>query len=218
MLKRVLDEARHASRLRETSPEADTRERILEAGSDLFQRRGFNGFSYKHIAVLLGLRHAAIHYHFRNKSDLGLALLQRYRRIFLEWAEELESRVDDEWDRLQAYFGLYVDYQRSGSLICPSGVVSNDFDSLPEAMQEEARQLLRDRWNWLTRTLDNGRSAGKLNFPGRAAERALVIGAAMQGALQIDRVTSNNRMEQIIAQLELEMRRDVSDIDNGRSS
>lgn len=205
MLKRVLDEARHASRLREPAAEGDTRERILEAASDLFQRRGFNGFSYKHIAVLLGLRHAAIHYHFRSKGDLGLALLKRYRDLFSDWSKELEVRVDDEWDRIQAYFGLYVDYQTSGSQICPSGVVSNDFESLPEEMQEEARLLLRDRWNWLTHTLYQGRAKGILKFDGRPADRALVVGACMQGALQIDRVSPADRMEQVLAQLELEL-------------
>ena len=49
----------------------NTRGAILDAAEELLQRRGYNAFSYHHIAVQLGIRNAAIHYHFPAKEDLG---------------------------------------------------------------------------------------------------------------------------------------------------
>jgi AcrR family transcriptional regulator len=86
----------------------DTREEILNCAEELLQCRGFNGFSYQHIAVQLGIRNAAIHYHFPVKDDLGVALVQRYRERFHHWSAMLEGV--DAWTQLQGYFSTYSDY------------------------------------------------------------------------------------------------------------
>ncbi|XLM19461.1 TetR/AcrR family transcriptional regulator, partial [Chromobacterium piscinae] len=66
----------------------DTRKRILDLAEELLLTRGFNGFSYQHISSELGVRNAAIHYHFPKKNDLGVALIQRYRRRFQRFIEQ----------------------------------------------------------------------------------------------------------------------------------
>src|SRR3989442_14712284 len=87
----------------------DTREEIFNSAEELWQRRGYNGFSYHHIAVQLGIRNAAIHYHFPSKENLGVALIQRYRNRFREWFVQAR-KTENAWARLQSYFNLYVDY------------------------------------------------------------------------------------------------------------
>ena len=59
----------------------DTRERILDEAERLMGARGYSGFSYQDISRPLGIRNAAIHYHFPAKADLGLAVIERYRAI-----------------------------------------------------------------------------------------------------------------------------------------
>ncbi|NJK45439.1 MAG: TetR/AcrR family transcriptional regulator [Pleurocapsa sp. SU_196_0] len=59
-----------------------TAERVLDVAQHLVQTRGFNGFSYADIAARLGIRNAAIHYHYPSKADLGQALARRYRQTF----------------------------------------------------------------------------------------------------------------------------------------
>ena len=43
---------------------SDTREQIIDRASELMMQRGFNGFSYSDISAPLGVKNAAIHYHF----------------------------------------------------------------------------------------------------------------------------------------------------------
>ncbi|MCH6573146.1 MAG: helix-turn-helix transcriptional regulator, partial [Proteobacteria bacterium] len=51
-----------------TTPRTSTREHILKRATMLFQGRGYNGFSFKDISTPMGIRNAAIHYHFSTKA------------------------------------------------------------------------------------------------------------------------------------------------------
>lgn len=182
----------------------DTPCEILDAAEELLQRRGYNSFSYHHIAVQLGVRNAAIHYHFPSKEDLGIALVKRYQQRFRQWTEKTD-RIDSAWERLQAYFQTYIDFLQAGCKCCPGGVLGTEFHAIPEVMREESRALMRDNYEWLIRTLEQGRSQGTLRFSGRADDKAVEIGAALQGGLQIARLTSPERFHQVLAQLSLEL-------------
>src|SRR6185503_20177866 len=123
----------------------DTSEEILNAAEDLLQRRGYNAFSYHHIAVQLGVRNAAIHYHFPAKEDLGVALVRRYQERFRAWVKTHGDVADaDAWKRLQAYFQTYVDFLQADCKCCPGGVLGTEFNAIPEAMREQARTLMRE--------------------------------------------------------------------------
>ena len=46
-----------------------TKDKILDLASNMLQEHGYNGFSYGHISKQLGVRNAAVHYHFPTKAD-----------------------------------------------------------------------------------------------------------------------------------------------------
>jgi TetR/AcrR family transcriptional repressor of nem operon len=194
------------SKLRRRPPgQPDTREAILACAEKLLLQRGFNGFSYQHIATQLGLRTAAIHYHFAGKDDLGIALVRRYRDSFDGWVRQLafEGRA---WQRLQAYFATYVQHlETDDGRLCPGGVLGAEFGMLSDAMRFEARLLMREIYAWLVLTLEEGRRDGSLRFDGDAYDKAVVIGAALQGGLQIARLAGAQRFRQLLGQLELEL-------------
>ncbi|HET8880580.1 MAG TPA: TetR/AcrR family transcriptional regulator [Solimonas sp.] len=183
----------------------DTREAILACAEALLQRRGFNGFSYQHIARQLGLRTAAIHYHFPAKDDLGVALVRRYRDSFQKWVRSIEFETA-AWARLQAYFGTYLAHlETEDGRLCPGGVFGADFGVLCDEMRVEARMLMRETYAWLVLTLEEGRREGSLRFEGDAYDKAVMVGAALQGGLQIARLAGAHRFRQLLAQLELEL-------------
>jgi TetR/AcrR family transcriptional repressor of nem operon len=182
----------------------DTGEEILNAAEELLQRRGYNAFSYHHIAVQLGVRNAAIHYHFPAKEDLGVALVKRYQERFRLWVRTTDL-VDDAWQRLQAYFQTYLDFLEADCKCCPGGVLGTEFHAIPETMREQARQLARDIHEWLTRTLQAGREQQVLRFAGHPEDKAVEIGAALQGGLQIARLAGPERFHQVLAQLSTEL-------------
>ena len=120
----------------------DTRKRILDLAESLLLDKGFNGFSYKHIAEQLGVKNAAIHYHFPAKSDLGTALVQRYRRRFSKWIAQQQEQSLSPTEKLSGYFGITVSYLRHGGKVCPLGILETEFNVLPVMVRDEALSLI----------------------------------------------------------------------------
>jgi TetR/AcrR family transcriptional regulator, transcriptional repressor for nem operon len=71
----------------------DTAQRILDIAEQLVQMRGYNAFSYAHIAAELGITKASLHYHFSGKAELGQALIARYAQRFALALEEIDSKA-----------------------------------------------------------------------------------------------------------------------------
>jgi TetR/AcrR family transcriptional repressor of nem operon len=73
----------------------DTRERILDVAEDAVLQKGFGATSIEEIIAAVGITKSGFFYHFRDKSDLAKALLQRYvdrENIVLD---ELFDRADE---------------------------------------------------------------------------------------------------------------------------
>jgi TetR/AcrR family transcriptional regulator, acrAB operon repressor len=64
--------------VRKTKEEAEeTRQRILDAAEQVFQRQGVSRTSLSHIAAEAGVTRGAIYWHFKNKVDLYDAMIRR---------------------------------------------------------------------------------------------------------------------------------------------
>ena len=65
-------------------PESGGRDAILDTSAKLFNQYGYKEVSIRDIAQACGLTNAALYYHFKNKEDLFLAMLQRDHVRFVE--------------------------------------------------------------------------------------------------------------------------------------
>lgn len=183
----------------------NTRDAILETGEELLQRRGFNGFSYHHIAVQLGIRNAAVHYHFPSKEDLGIELIRRFRDGFSAWSKAQDESGASAWDKLEAYFGNYLDNLENGQRVCFTGMLGAEFQAIPGGMREEVRLAMEAIYHWLIALLEQGAAQGSLRYTGSAEAKAIQIGAALQGGLQVARVAGPHRFHELLDQLRLEL-------------
>ncbi|KZE34227.1 TetR/AcrR family transcriptional regulator [Crenobacter luteus] len=172
----------------QTAPAArdDTRGKILDLAELLWLGRGFNGFSYQHISRELGVKNAAIHYHFPHKVDLGVELVRRYRRRlarYIEAAAELDAR-----GQLERFIALSDAYYRNEQQICPSGSLSAEFHTLPDALKAEAALFVAEMRAWALALVRRGREEGAFAPSSSDAEAADLLYASLQGALQLARM------------------------------
>lgn len=179
----------------------DTKKQILDAAETLLQERGFNAFSYHDIAEPLDIKNAAVHYHFPSKSDLGIALIQRYRERFRQYANMLEEGAANPLLKLEAYLTIPWRYLRNGGKVCPLGVLEAEFNAIPESMRLEVLALDQEMREWLARALEEGRHQGLFRFEGTAEDKALLIAATLQGALQISRAVGREGFSTCVHQL-----------------
>ena len=171
----------------ETDARTDTRKKILDLAEVLMLSRGFNAFSYQHISGELGVRNAAIHYHFPKKTDLGVALIERYRRRFARYvAAQAELSPPVQLDR---YFSLADTYYNKQQ-ICPSGILSAELHTLPPEMRQSTASFVEEMRTWAVDIVRRGQAAGAMHYVGTPEGMGTIVFAAMQGSLQLARLDS----------------------------
>ena len=173
---------------------------ILNMAEALLQEKGFNGFSYAHIASELGVKNAAIHYHFPTKEALTIAVVKRYRDRFQLWINN--SRVKDlsPEKKLDWFFGIYTDMRADKGKVCLVGSMEAEFNSIPNSLQTEVESLHRELLAWLQATLVEGRNAGVFQFRGEPANKAALILSSLQGALQMARALGTGEFHAVVQQ------------------
>ncbi len=179
----------------------DTRKTIIDLGEKLLLNQGFNGFSYADIAASLGIKNAAVHYHFPSKCDLGVEIIRRARQRFDNWGARKKTQDMPEWEKLDAFFAIYRYYLTNGRSVCLSGALETDYVTLPAPMQEEAKGLVEDLLTWLEKFLEEVRQRKIFVFPGTPRDQATVILAVMQGALQMTRVKDQSVFDSAVDQI-----------------
>lgn len=175
-----------------------TKTKIIDLAEILIRTKGYNGFSYKDIAAALGVKNAAIHYHFPKKSDLGLQIIQQTRAEFQQLTTRLDQ-LDDARAQLLSFAKLYQRSQNRG-LVCFMGALGPSFDALPEIMQTALQAASVEVRAWVQGALDRGRTRQELVFSGSSKSRADVIVSALMASLILSKVTGEQILNHVIEQ------------------
>lgn len=186
---------------------ANTREKIVDRARELLQHRGFGGFSYRDISTDLGIKNAAIHYHFPSKDDLGLALIESF-------IDEVRARIATARERqvpvrqqLETYFKrAEIEVEGIWSL-CPMGAMASCCETLPGPTQRALTRLTDMVLDWLSGTLEQGRREAVFAFEGDPKTKALQISSAIQGARQLSKLRQHNVVAQVADQFRGELYR-----------
>lgn len=184
----------------------DTREQIMDRAAQLLMSRGYNGFSYRDISSHLGVKNAAVHYHFPAKTDLALALIDEYRKVLRQGTAEFMAYGGSALQQLESFFAFTEHQCQLGRCICPFGAFSVDYNDLPEEVQRATRSFMDETVRWLTRVMEVGRESGEFSFEGEARAKALVVLSALQGIRQLARIHDIDMVDAVIGQV----RRDLN--------
>jgi len=179
----------------------DTREQIMDRAAQLLMSRGFDGFSYRDISSHLGVKNAAVHYHFPSKADLALALIDEYRQTLRNQTSEFMAYGGPALPQMEGFFSFTAHHCAKGRCICPFGAFSIDYNELPKDIREATATFMEETISWLTRVLEVGRQQEEFDFSGDARSRALLILAGLQGARQMARVNGIEILDSVITQI-----------------
>ncbi len=180
----------------------DTRTAILDLAETLVRSRSFNAFSYQDIAERIGIRKASIHYHFPSKEDLGVALVERFRRRAVGWASALVENNVAPREKLLAYFDFQAETLRPGNMICLHGILGAEYNALPERVRDSYFEFLEEQQIWLGRLLRKGQAQGVFAADSTPEDQAALIQSAVQGALQLARASGKpERFHAVLAEL-----------------
>ena len=179
----------------------DTREQIMDRAAQLLMSRGYNGFSYRDISSHLGVKNAAVHYHFPVKADLAVALVEEYRQLLRSRTSEFMAYGGSALEQMEAFFAMTAKQCDIGRCICPLGAFSVDYSELPEEVRQVTSNFMDETTKWLTQVLEVGREQNEFSFNGDSRPRAISILACLQGARQMARVNGIELLNEVVTQI-----------------
>jgi TetR/AcrR family transcriptional repressor of nem operon len=125
-----------------------TREDILDSSERFARQKGYNGFSLAQLADEVGIRKASIYHHFKSKSDILLALLQRYTKGEYEFLDEVTAEHDLARDRLEAFIIACREDVSDGELMDMAFVFMIDPSGLSAPIQQELAEFYKTYIGW----------------------------------------------------------------------
>ncbi|SAL14202.1 TetR family transcriptional regulator [Caballeronia sordidicola] len=167
----------------EKTPDKNTvREQLLEHAQILLMTRGYNGFSYRDLSTLVGVKTSSIHYYFPSKEDLVLEAVNTYSADVMSSIYAIDSSASAE-KKLDRYVKLFGKIVGEGDQVCLCGMLAADIQSLPEDVRHAVQAFFKANESWLAKVLAEGEKQETLRVNGKPDVTARALFAAYQGSL-----------------------------------
>jgi TetR/AcrR family transcriptional regulator, transcriptional repressor for nem operon len=180
-------------------PKLTVREQVLDHAIRLMMLRGYNGFSYRDLSELVGVKTSSIHYYFPSKDDLVLEAVHQYSGEVMAGLQAIDAELPAA-AKLAVYTKLFGKTLGNGDQICLCGMLAADIESLPENIREAIQAFFRANENWLAQVLAAGAAEGTLVANGSPESAARTLFAALQGSVVTSRLFhTKSRLEDVSA-------------------
>ena len=193
--------------MRRPKPRSETADEILDVAQSLIQTRGYSAFSYQDIADALRIRKASIHYHFASKTELGMAVIDRYAAGFGRALDEIAAEPQrSSIDMLDRYVEPYAALARTRDKVCLCGALAGEMPALPAELRKRVDRFFKQHQAWLADILARGVARGELSLADKPARVARMMLGALQGALLVKRTTGDAaQLDDVIAVLKAQL-------------
>ncbi len=160
----------------------DTKTELLDRAEYAARKRGWDGFSYADLAKTVGIRKASIHYYFPAKSDLSVALIERYAAGMQRVCREIDERCDTASERLMAIVAHYRRALHEGEAVCLCVSFSTSRESLPEEVMARIAAYRKAMIGWLAAAFERAMSDGSVANVADPEKEASAALALLEGA------------------------------------
>lgn len=176
------------------------KKQIIDLAVKLIQQKGYVAFSYDDISKQLGVTKASIHYHFKNKEDLGLAITERLVNTIQNFISFIKNSSDSAEEKLILFIQQQTE-RISCSEICPISSLQTDFESLPFSVQEKIKEVSKLELSIIQEIVIQAQTEKGGNNTEDIHWIALTILSSVKGAILHRRVMGENILTEITKQL-----------------
>ena len=163
------------------------REQILGHAITLIMLRGYNGFSYRDLSSLVGVKTSSIHYYFPSKDDLVLEAVNVYSNEVLNALNSVDASLPADV-KLSKYAKMFGKTLGDGNQICLCGMLAADIESLPDNIRQAVQAFFKANESWLAKMLAQGAQEHTLAVHGKPENAARALFAAFQGSVLASRL------------------------------
>ena len=162
-----------------------TRMYLLEKAFNLIYENGYQSASIDKILEGTDVTKGAFYYHFKNKEQMGLAMIQEIIAVNIH--QNLIEPLNQEGNKLDVIHTTFKDFmmgitQRQLQLGCPTNNLIHEMAPLNPKFATALLSILND-WNQaLTKALEEGIQNGEISVQGDAPSAAEFIITSYEGA------------------------------------
>ena len=171
------------------------REEILDVAEAMIRNVGFNGFSTRDVASVVGIKSASVHYHFPTKADMGAAVTQRYTDRFLKKLGDPGRFKGDAWEVVALYVDTFRETLIRDDKLCLCAVLGAELGGLPLEVGSHTRVFFDRNLAWLKRALAG---SSKMSVP-EAGAFAVHILASLEGGMILSKALDKEKVFENVA-------------------
>ncbi len=175
-------------------PAAETRERLLDVGSELINSQGYNNTGINAIVQAAGVPKGSFYYYFASKEDFGLAAIDRFDAHYRSKLDAAFKRPKvPPLDRLRRYLetGMADMIKADFGSGCLIGNLGQELAGRHPAFRERLDLVFS---GWVARfaaCLDEAHQRGDITLVGDSQQLAEFLLSGWEGALLRAKVTHN---------------------------
>lgn len=144
---------------------AATRLTILQKAFELIYMKGYQATSIDEIIATTDVTKGAFYYHFKNKDEMGLAVINEI--MFPSMHEAFVAGLSTADDPVNDIYGLIKMLLIDHPLLlvqygCPAGNLTQEMSPLDEQFNTTLRKLVGDWQQIIIKNISNGQQAGKV--------------------------------------------------------
>lgn len=175
------------------------REQILDHAITLMMLRGYNGFSYRDLSELVGVKTSSIHYYYPSKDDLVLEAVHAYTQEVQNAIQTIDVALPAQ-AKLAKFAKMFGRTLGDGDQICLCGMLAADIETLPEPVRLAVQAFFKANEAWLAKVFAEGAHDGTLASSAKPEQAARAFFAALQGAGLASRLfRTKSRLEEVEA-------------------
>ncbi len=170
-----------------------TRERILDAGMELFHLHGYNATGLDKVIKKAGITKGNFYYHFKSKEALALATLDWQ---FEAVQKEMKAQVFDKKEKpLKTLFSVLEmmaskqkeQYQHGHVRGCYFGNFTLELSTTSQAIRDKVKSIFQQYADLIESLLIMARDTGEISKQIDPAQLSLVILGQLEGAILLDK-------------------------------
>ena len=158
------------------------KDEIIELACDALQRKGVSGFSFRDLADAVGVKSSSVHYHFKTKNDLFLAIVEKFKLQVVSHLQGVEENSESLEESLSGFVAVFESVLAEDKF-CVCGMLAAELKHLDQSVVESLQQGFDHIEVWLVGQITKYK---KTKVPAESIARLLI--ASCEGALLIDRV------------------------------
>ena len=172
---------------------AATRDQILNAASRLIHVQGYQSTSLDDVLRESGVGKGNFYYYFKSKEDLGYAIIDRIRRLFVErgLGPAFADTDADPVGQLHAFFDRVLDSQRQRNCVggCAMGNLASELSDVHEGFRQRLAGIFDVYRDHLAEAIRRGQASGQIRADADAGRVAQFLVGALEGAILLGKVT-----------------------------